>query len=165
MNLVIGLYGESCAGKTSVAKRVARRLKIKIRHCGEIVKARAKQLGVEVEDLPKEEHRRIDQETRKLVKSADRLIIEGRFLNQVLKGLPNVILIKLTCDRTERLRREAERKGKVQTDSQEGRRDRANPLYRRQTSGAEARFTIRTGKLTISEVTETVLRRIKEVQE
>ena len=51
MNVVIGLVGKSGVGKTVVAKALARRLGVPVRHCGEVVKRRADELEVPFHQL------------------------------------------------------------------------------------------------------------------
>jgi len=111
MKLVIGIYGKSCVGKTSVAKVLSRRLGVSVRHCGELVKERAKKLGIDFQNLPDQEHERLDKETRTIAEDCKGiLIIEGRYLDRVLKDLPNSLLFHLECSDKERQRRLEKRK-------------------------------------------------------
>src|SRR5579871_6729370 len=106
MNVVIALCGESSVGKTVVAKLVAERLGAPVRHCGEMAKVRAKELGIDFRQFPKDEHEKLDRETQRLAQESQGFfVMEGRFLNQVLEGLANVLTIRLECSDEERLRR------------------------------------------------------------
>lgn len=98
--LVIAVFGKTCSGKTTVSDALAEKLSIHCRHCGSVLKEEASRLGVPPMELILEVHRKIDSETRLLAeKNSDGLIvIEGTFLNYVLKGVPNVVLIELLCE-------------------------------------------------------------------
>ena len=48
--------------------------------------------------LTSDDHWLVDAESRVVVSVTDRIVIEGRFLNFVLAGVPDVWLIALTCD-------------------------------------------------------------------
>lgn len=107
---IIAICGASAVGKTSVAKPMAERLHCEVRHCGDAAKAEASELGVPPDALPKEAHRRIDNETRRVAQNAqDMLIIEGRFLDEVLAGVPGVLLVHLTVSEEVRKHRQAAR--------------------------------------------------------
>lgn len=103
---VIAIFGKSCVGKSVVAEELAITLKLPVRHCGDAVKSRALELGVDVAALPLTEHQAIDQETRTLAEaSAEGLIIEGNFLDAVLEGIPSVLFVHLTCEDSTRTQR------------------------------------------------------------
>jgi cytidylate kinase len=107
---VIALFGSSCVGKSEVAAKLAIRLSLPVRHCGELVKDKAKQLGIPASALGAGEHQGIDNETRSIAeKSENDMIIEGSFLDIVLVGVPRVTLVELTCQDEERRRRHAGR--------------------------------------------------------
>jgi cytidylate kinase len=110
MPKVFALFGKSCVGKSEIAKKLAQELNVPVRHCGELVKDRAEQLGVSKSDLPNAEHVAIDEETRRLAADCDgQLVVEGNFLDVVLREFQNVILVHLMCDDDERARRFASR--------------------------------------------------------
>jgi cytidylate kinase len=96
---VIAVFGKSCVGKSVVAEELAGRLKWLVRHCGEKIKTRARELGVQVTMLPAYEHEAIDDETRSLVGShINSVVIEGTFLDAVLGQIPDVLFVQLTCE-------------------------------------------------------------------
>jgi cytidylate kinase len=106
MSHIIAIYGRSCVGKSVVAEELSKALQLRIRHCGEAIKDRAKELGVDAADLPVDEHKVIDEQTRLLAKvCTDGMVIEGGFLDAVLKNIPNILLIHLTCEDGTRERR------------------------------------------------------------
>jgi len=110
MSTVIALFGKSCVGKSEVAQKLANLLNLPVRHCGEIVKRRAGQLGVSSGELPNAEHQAIDDETiRLVVECNDGIVVEGNFLDLVLQGFPDFILIQLICEDDERAKRFAAR--------------------------------------------------------
>src|SRR2546425_210946 len=105
---VIALFGNSCVGKSEVAAKLAIRLGLPVRHCGELVKDRSKQLGIPASALGAIEHQGIDSETRSLAEKSDNdIIMEGSFLDIVLAGVPRITLVELTCQDDERRRRHA----------------------------------------------------------
>src|SRR6267142_4762045 len=106
MNMIIALYGKSTVGKTTVSKLIGQRLSINVRHCGEIVKVRASELAINYWELPKSEHENIDIETQHLAKTLTGVVLmEGRYLDQVLNDVPNVLFIHLDCSEAESARR------------------------------------------------------------
>jgi cytidylate kinase len=113
MSLVVAIYGESCSGKTTVSEIVKTYLTdAKIRHCGEALKARAQILGLSVKSISanKEENTILDQETRTLASlNRGTLIIEGRYLDEVLHDILGVLFIRLDCSLAEAAKRKASR--------------------------------------------------------
>jgi cytidylate kinase len=97
-NLVLGLYGPSCVGKSTLAKEIGKRLGANVRHCGEILKEKSSKLKIPFDPFPIELSRAVDAETRTFAENANEVrVIEGRYLNIVLFGIPNVRLLRLTC--------------------------------------------------------------------
>ncbi|QBK03789.1 hypothetical protein DW355_02485 [Hylemonella gracilis] len=110
--MIIALYGRSSSGKTTIAKALAPHLgNCQIRHCGEIVKERARQLSVSLGDLPYEEHLKIDAETVGVANThSGKIIIEGRYLHWVLSQIQaGVRLVELDCSEAVRIERWAVR--------------------------------------------------------
>ena len=103
---VIALFGKSCVGKTEVATKLGESLGLPVRHCGDLIRERAKQLGVSPAALLEADHRAIDNETRSIAQNANTdIIMEGSFLDVVLAGVPTTIFFELTCEDDERKRR------------------------------------------------------------
>ena len=98
--MIIALYGKSSSGKTTLAKALKQRLDCPIRHCGEIVKEKAKSLNVPLGDLPVHVHRAIDLETSSWTDGQQGIsIVEGRYLHHVLtQSAAAVRLIEVICD-------------------------------------------------------------------
>jgi cytidylate kinase len=163
MNVVIGLVGKSGVGKTVVAEALARRLGVAVRHCGEVVKRRADELKVAFHELPKKEHYRIDAETIELARNATGLVImEGRFLDVVLRGVPNVLLVHLTASREELLRRKEKRGRKkgLRRAGSDGGADSGELLHRRK-GGKRGTIIVNTDSLTVSGVATQILKYIQ----
>src|SRR6266496_1264569 len=102
---VIAIYGPSCSGKTRLSRELSQKLKLRVRHCGKVVEARAVELGVNVDDLPLVEHQLIDADTRRCAAVDEGLIIEGRYLDAVLGENQDVTFVRLLCDNSVRERR------------------------------------------------------------
>ena len=92
--LVIAIYGRSCTGKSTVAKIIADRFSIPIRHCGDVTQRAAADLNVDINDLTDDCHRKIDAETVEWVCEAKNwCLVEGRYLDHVLAPVaPTLIL-------------------------------------------------------------------------
>jgi cytidylate kinase len=128
---VIAIYGESCAGKSSVARELGLLVDASVRHCGELAKQAAARAGVKVADLPRRAHEELDSETRKAgTRTRQILVVEGTFLDHVLREARGTVLVKLDATFAERTRRLSIRTG---TDAAEGElvaRDAANAQLR-----------------------------------
>lgn len=114
--MIIGLYGQSSSGKTTLASALRRHIgDVKIRHCGEVVKARERELYRSRNGLPDEEHRRIDADTRTWSEVQLGLaIVEGRYLHYVLSRTSvDVRLIELVCNEAAREQRWGKRIGRA----------------------------------------------------
>ncbi len=100
----IAIYGLSATGKTVVASSLAQHLGFTVRNCGDIVKSRTKNLGLQSpSQLPLNEHKLIDKETRKIASNLHQnIIIEGRYLNNVLSGYDQILFVELVCSDNER---------------------------------------------------------------
>lgn len=91
---VIAIYGASCTGKSTIANIVATKLGWPLRQCGEVVSRKQEYLG---RRLSREEHNKIDAETKSLVEETKGgFIVEGAFLKNVIKDNENVLFIELT---------------------------------------------------------------------
>lgn len=112
--MIIALYGQSSSGKSTLAEALRQRIgNSQVRHCGELVKARAMCLAVSINDLSEEYHRAIDSETRLWSETQPVLaIVEGRYLQYVLaRTNADVRVIEVLCSQAERVQRWASRTG------------------------------------------------------
>ncbi len=82
--MVVGLFGQSCVGKTTLGAALCADLDIRLRSCGELIRDEARQLGVAVADLPDTLHHAVDAATREWLVTSREGIVEGRYLNYVL---------------------------------------------------------------------------------
>jgi cytidylate kinase len=110
--LVIAIFGKSCTGKSTVADALGEILGAHVRHCGEILRSRALEMGKPVSELSSEVHRLIDAETRAWAadRSASLKVVEGILLEE-LRGLVDILFIRLVCDTTVREARFRSRRG------------------------------------------------------
>lgn len=110
MKTVVALHGLPGVGKSAVATELGALLDAHVRHCGDLVKAKAQALEINLDVLGAAEHKEIDRETQRMVQEVSSpLIIEGRFLPEVLADIRGVCLVELTCSQAERERRHAKR--------------------------------------------------------
>lgn len=162
MNIVVGIYGLSGVGKTTVAKEVAVILNAQIRHCGELVKARAKTSGVPVDSLASAEHALIDDETRRSVATRKQaLVVEGRFLREVLANMEDVFLVELTCSEAERFRRRSELNSGYLDHQDALTAKPSSELYADAPAPREPSISINTDNRTTSNVAEEISRYVQ----
>jgi cytidylate kinase len=115
--VIIAIYGKSCVGKSTTANALGQLYRIEVRKCGELVKSRAIQLGIDPEQLSHDDHKAIDEETQRLATAGRSVIVEGVFLDRVLSaGTPNLISVELTCSEDERSRRFAQKYAHAKLD-------------------------------------------------
>jgi cytidylate kinase len=127
----IVIYGGSCTGKTSVASSLAKLTGMATRHCGQLVWERARVLNLSsAEELPDEEHRAIDSETQRLAAMETPVIIEGRFLDQVLGECGRVLFVHLTCNRAVRQERLEASRPRTRVAESIEQRDKADAHFR-----------------------------------
>jgi cytidylate kinase len=101
--MIFCIFGRSCIGKTTVAKRVADELDLPLRSCGSAVQERARALGLSSRDLPDAIHRQVDGSTVVWGLANQPCIIEGRFLDAVFAGVDApILLINLTASDVQR---------------------------------------------------------------
>jgi cytidylate kinase len=159
---VIAIFGKSCVGKSVVAKELATALNLPVRHCGDAVKVRALDLGVDVTGLPLAEHQAIDQETRALAeKSTKDIIIEGNFLDAVLDGVPEVLFVHLICEDNARAKRFIQRSNDQASEQDLHLRDASDASHREKLyklpSILRRELTIDTTNITIDEVVRKIV--------
>lgn len=108
--MITALFGASCSGKTTLGRRLAADTALPFRSCGDVVKERARHLGIDINDLAAAEHARIDDETRRWCDDNANGIVEGRYLDQVLaKFRDRMDLILLVASVSARAERWAQR--------------------------------------------------------
>lgn len=95
---VIALYGNTCVGKTTIASALARLLGAPVRFCGEELKRKAASFGTVPEKSPDSLYHHVDLETISWVGAGSHpKVVEGRFLDVVLEGIPGIEFFELTC--------------------------------------------------------------------
>src|SRR5882762_1539844 len=110
--IVIALYGKTCSGKSTTAKKLAELFGCPSRSASDAVRLRSRELGISACELPTAEHRKIDEGTRSLVQSSrGTLVVEGSFLDALLSDVGNIYRIELTCIDDERQKRFVRRSG------------------------------------------------------
>lgn len=161
---VIALFGRGLTGKTSVAAAFSKRLKWPVRHCGELVKGVASELAVQPYALTDDVHSLIDHETRAWCGQGACRVAEGKFLDEVLAGLPAIRFVELVCGNEQRIRRLAERSGLSMHEAAKSLalRDGDDAALRQRlfpspTAGVAGTLIIDTSTTTLSEVVELIL--------
>lgn len=142
--MVIGLFGASCTGKTTLARMLAARTGADLRCCGDIVRREAEAKGVQFSDLSLRDHQVIDSATTTWVQGTGERIVEGRFLDQVLHGAAardGLVLIEIVAKETARAERWASRLGRPQALADVQKYDEEDASFRVQAYGATARLT------------------------
>jgi cytidylate kinase len=86
--MIVSIFGRSCVGKSTIARALAVDLGIPLRSCGEEIKRAARARGLDFSSLTDDDHRAIDKITRSWVLETCFCLVEGRFLDQVLRSLP-----------------------------------------------------------------------------
>ena len=95
---IVGVYGGTCVGKTTVARWLAAAVGWSHRDCGRAIVGAARRRGVAVSELPLGVHQDVDQRTRaRAAATAGRMVIDGRYLQYVMAESPDVALVELTC--------------------------------------------------------------------
>lgn len=108
--MIIALFGGSACGKTTLAKIVGSDLAIPVRHCGEEYMNALNDAGGRSASTAEHIHRLVDQETRRwCLEIGSDVVVDGRFLDQVLSDLPNVLFIEVHARIHLRARRLTER--------------------------------------------------------
>ena len=117
----VALFGQCATGKSTLARLVSGELGIPLRACGDVVRERARELGVALDMVPMSEHAAIDHATVEWVLGQEQCIVEGRYLDFVLRPVADrITLIRLTASsqaRLERLRKSTGRSMKAQASA------------------------------------------------
>lgn len=128
--MIFALYGGSGCGKTTLAKIAGRELAIPVRHCGEEFRDALDTANIEM-STAESLHQRVDQQTRAWCAQTEcDAVVDGRFLDQVLSGLPNVLLIEIRATDEVRARRLTERLDRPINDAEVRALDEEDDLFR-----------------------------------
>ena len=98
MDNIIAIYGPTCSLKTEVAQELSQITGFKLTNRGEKATTEAKYTRTPTAALlPEAFHRELDQETRKMAGRDEKLMIfESAFMDEVLRGIDHVFLVRLT---------------------------------------------------------------------
>ena len=154
--MLTAIFGRSSVGKTTLVRELARREALDGRYCGDIVRSAAAQLGHPIEDLPLDEHARIDAETRGWCVEHPGGLVEGRFLDQVLSTLEiPFCLIEVVASESVRVERWASRLDRPSSLEDVAAFDRNDDAFRVRAYGGRARvapnFTLDTSSSSLDE--------------
>lgn len=99
MENIIAIYGKTCSLKTDVAQELSVITGFKLTNRGEkaTTEAKYRRLATAVQ-LPESFHQELDEETRAMAKRNEKLMIfESTFMDEVLRGVRNLFLVRLRC--------------------------------------------------------------------
>ncbi len=161
--MIIAIWGASATAKTSVAKYLAGKLGLPLRHCGVAVREAAADAGIQIENASDTLHQSVDDDTREWVRdhAGQGAILEGRFLDQVLIELPGMTLIQAVCASDIRCKRWSERTQSRFGEAQLADLDKADDLFRLRMYGSGNRggqqISLDTSLGEVNQWTETLL--------
>jgi cytidylate kinase len=160
--MIVGLFGASACGKTVLAQCAASKLNIPVRHCGVEIKSACLTKGHDLKSAPDDLHRAIDQQTRDwCAKVGKDCLVEGRFLDQVLADMADVILIDVIASRKVRASRLAERLGRVVSNDEVQVLDEQDDSFRRRMYSRISRlsgsYTLNTDGSTVAECSQILI--------
>lgn len=127
--MITAIFGPTCSGKTTAAQELALRLGRPLRSCGNVVREWATALGGTQSEVSDTVHREIDAETRQWVEQNPNGVVEGRFLDRVLDGIPEIVFVKLSADTPTRASRGVLRRSDYTPDDL-SKSDRDDNLFR-----------------------------------
>lgn len=105
--MIVGIFGRSCVGKTTVARRAATALNLPLRSCGDAVRKKAETLWLPIDQLSDDAHRAVDAASVEwALERRGGCILEGRFLHAVFAAAGvSATLIELRADSSSRVKR------------------------------------------------------------
>jgi cytidylate kinase len=164
--MIVAIFGSTCTGKTSVARLVSTAFGTPFRSCGDVVSDRARSAGVAIDSLSISEHIIVDNETREMCAERDFLIVEGRYLDQVLTTVSrDLFLVELTAVCAEREVRWGCRSGTAPNREAILTSDRQDCEFRvlaySGLVGLKADLTIDNSSMTIQECADSILARVR----
>jgi cytidylate kinase len=156
--MIVCIFGASCVGKTTVARRVAAALVLPLRSCGGAVREKAEILGLPIDQVPDNAHRAVDAASIGWARERfTGCLLEGRFLDAVFAaaGL-SANLIELRANRSCRVARARIRYGLLSFSTDDlDRMDAADADLRARLFARVARYPARhmldTSDLTVDE--------------
>ena len=106
-NITMAIYGGSLTGKTTFSQHLANKHNWRVRHCGDVIRMRARSAGISVSEVGADLHSRVDGETIDWVQNCGNpKIVEGRYLNYVLKNRSSrLVLVRFEANIESRLER------------------------------------------------------------
>jgi cytidylate kinase len=130
--MIFALVGPSACGKTTHAQLAAEKLAVPVRHCGNEVREAAAAKGCSISTCDDDIHKQVDQQTIDWCEGLGDTIgvVEGRFLDQVLSGLPNIVFIQIAASDEQRAERLSERRGCMITEADVRAIDHEDDMFR-----------------------------------
>ena len=157
----LAIIGPCATGKSTLAKIVSQELNLPARGCGEAVRQRARELGVPVGELPDSEHHAVDAQTVDWIRGSAPCIVEGRFLDHVLRPLASQItLVELDTASAVRCQRQGKRTGHVVTPDDLAAIDNSELSLRSRLYGGmpiKACVALQTSELSVDECVQMLL--------
>jgi cytidylate kinase len=145
--MIVAIFGPSATGKTTLAELLSGRLGIPVRHCGVSLRAALGEDGPNAGDAT---HLRVDAETVEWCEqqAATDGIVEGRFLDSVLRASRGIVFVSVVATGDERAVRLGRRFGRQMSCADIAEIDKDDDLFRDRmygpASAALAEFTIDT---------------------
>lgn len=162
----IAIFGSSGSGKSAVSAALANRLNIELRGCGDEVKKLAKSKGVSFVDLEAVDHLAVDSQTVEFAHLKNDWIIEGRFLDHVLRDFQKpFVLIRLEASATIRAGRLEKRDSRPTTTDHVRQYDTEDSQFRlKMYSGnpLQPKYIIECDQLSVIDVVNKILNYIKQ---
>lgn len=128
---ILALIGSTCTGKTTCGEAVSGGLSLPFRSCGDTIRELARERRVSIDELTATDHAMVDDQSREWCEQEGDIVIEGRFLDQVLYGHRRPIyIIRLVADDQVRAERLTKRSKVPQTIETVQKFDRDDELFR-----------------------------------